>query len=171
MPQHLHAGIREAQSKAAEAKPDAKKKSSEVEPAKEWVKPTFADIKEAFPMLCGALLRALNKTRHSIRINPMQCSITFGGDDPVAITQAYGWANTVVWTAMPQLERVIDIPAPYIHLEPDFQSPATHFEGKLGISFRVGDLIRIGLAAGIPALRWYLALQKKTKPATTAQTA
>ena len=156
--------------------PQKKKKSGKKpaeKPEKEPLKPTLDEVKEAFPTLFAALKRALGKTRHRLWIDPLKVSVFFGGDDPVALTQAYGWANSVVWTAMPQLERLVHIPDPHIHLEPDFQRPATEAEGTLGLRFRIIDLVNIGLTAGVPALRWYLGLAKKraAKAAKPAQTA
>ena len=161
-----------------EVKPDKKpkkkaqkaKKPTEEKPKAEPFKPTFQDIKEGFPTLFAALKRALGKTRRRMRIDPLRVSIIFGGPDPVDLTQAYGWANTAMWTVMPQLEELMNIPNPHIHLEPDFERPATHISGSLGLSFRVGDFVNIGLTAGIPALRWYLSLRKKNKPAKPANT-
>ena len=161
-----------------EVKPDKKpkkkaqkaKKPVEEKPKAEPFKPTFQDIKEGFPTLFAALKRALGKTRRRMRIDPLRVSIIFGGPDPVDLTQAYGWANTAMWTVMPQLEELMNIPDPHIHLEPDFESSTTRISGRLGLSFRVGNLVNIGLTAGIPALRWYLSLRRKKKPAKPANT-
>lgn len=164
----------EKTAKKPKKKPKKAAKPAEEKPKAEPFKPTFQDIKEGFPTLFDALKRALAKTRRRMRIDPLRVSIVFGGPDPVDLTQAYGWANTAMWTVMPQLEELMHIPDPHIHLEPDFESPNTRISGSLGLSFRVGDLVNIGLTAGIPALRWYLSLRKKNKPAkpeTTTQTA
>ena len=161
---------KEEEKPAQKPKKKAKKAAKPAEEKAEPFKPTFQDIKEGFPTLFAALKRALGKTRRRMRIDPLRLSVIFGGTDPVDLTQAYGWANTAMWTVMPQLEELMNIPDPHIHLEPDFESPATHISGSLGLSFRVGDLVNIGLTAGIPALRWYLSLCKKNKPAKPANT-
>ena len=150
--------------KKPEATASSQKKKPEAAPAQKGkIRPTLAEIKEAAPVLFDALKRALAKTRRRMRIDPMRLCVIFGGEDPVEITQLYGWANTVMWTVMPPLEELLQMPDPHIHLEPNFESKTTHCEGELGLSFRVGDLINIALTLAIPVLRWYLALRKKQR--------
>lgn len=124
---------------------------------------TFEDVKSVAPVLFGALKNALGKTRRSMRVDPLRISICFGDEDPSRVAQIYGWANTAMWTAMPQLERLIHIPDPHIHMEVDYNSFSTRAEGEVGICFRVGDLLGIALALAFPMLKWYLAWQKERK--------
>ena len=65
-----------------------------------------------------------------------------------------------MWTVMPQLERLVRMPDPHIHLEGDFNGGATKVEGTVGASCLVWDLTVIGLAAGVPVLKWFLKFQK-----------
>ena len=55
---------------------------------------------------------------------------------------------------------------PYIHkhLEADYNRFSTHFEGEVGLSFRIGQLLRIALLL-LPILRWYLQWQKEKEAA------
>jgi hypothetical protein len=131
------------------------------EPKKKRPKPTFADIRSAAPALWTSLRRGLRKTRRRMRIDPLQLSVCFAGDDPSKVAEMYGWAETVMWTVMPQLERLVRIPDPSIHLETDYNSFRIRAEGRLGIWFQVRDLIAIGFAFGIPVLKWYLAWKKE----------
>lgn len=153
----------EKEKKPAQAASSEEKKAADTPAKKEKRKLTLAEIKEAVPVLFDALKKALAKTRRRMRIDPMRLCIVFGGEDPVALTQTYGWANTIMWTVMPPLEELLQMPDPHIHLEPNFESKTTHCEGELGLSFRLGDLINIALTLAIPVLRWYLALQKKRR--------
>lgn len=98
-----------------------------------------------------------------MRIDPMRLSLTFGGDDPAKVSEMYGWASTAMWTLMPQLENVIRIPDPSIHLDVDFQAPSTKAEGEVGISFQIRDFFAIGFAGAKPALKWFLAFKKAKK--------
>ena len=82
------------------------------------------------------------------------------GEDPAAVAQTYGWASSAMWTLMPQLERLLKIPDPHIHLGTDFGAARTQIEGEAGITFRIGDLLIIGVGFGIPLLKW---LRKRKK--------
>lgn len=64
---------------------------------------------------------------------------------------------------MPVLERLLVIPHPHIHLDVDFTAEETKLQGTVGISARIGTLLRIGMTAAIPVLRWLLAYLKKKK--------
>jgi predicted outer membrane lipoprotein len=93
--------------------------------------------------------------------------VTIGGaDDPAAAAQLYGYLNAGVWTAMPVLEKLLDIPDPYIHLGLDFDEPRIVPEGTLGVTFRVGTLLAAAFGVAIPALRWFLRFRKKAKQRT-----
>ena len=95
-----------------------------------------------------------------MRIDPLRMSVVFAGEDPAAVAQTYGWASSAMWTLMPQLERLLKIPDPHIHLGTDFGAARTQIEGEAGITFRIGDLLIIGLGFGIPLLKW---LRKRKK--------
>ena len=69
---------------------------------------------------------------------------------------------------MPQLERLMDIPDPRIHLDIDFTVPQTSAKGEAGISIRIGTLLLVGLGVGIPALRWFLRFRKRKKQESSA---
>ena len=122
---------------------------------------TFRDIRSALPALWESLKRGLRKTRQRLRIDPMHLSVCFGGDDPAQVAELYGWANTAMWTVMPEMERLTRMPDPHIHLETDFTASETHISGEVGLSFRIGDLLAIGFAFAGPALRWYRAFRKE----------
>ena len=135
-------------------KPGEKKKSA-------GSKPTLAEIKSLVQTLWPPLKKALARTRRSIRIHPMQLSLTVGGEeDPAAAAQRYGELHGAVWTIMPILEQLLDIRDPFIHLGIDFDARETKIEGKLGISIRIGSLIRIAFGLAVPAIRWYMDFRK-----------
>ena len=122
---------------------------------------TVHDIRSALPALWESLKRGLRKTRQRLRIDPMRLSVCFGGDDPAQVAELYGWANTAMWTVMPEMERLTRMPDPRIHLETDFTATETHISGEVGLSFRIGDLLAIGFAFAGPALRWYKGFRKE----------
>ena len=144
-----------------------KEKKSDKKPAEKKEKKklpfTFVDIKSAVPVLFEALTKALGKIRRRMRIDPLDVCVIFSGDDPAKVAEMYGWANSAMWAMMPQLERLLQIPDPHIHLGVDYEQRTIAAEGRLGVSFRVGDLIVIALTLAIPALKWYLGWRKEVR--------
>ena len=145
--------------KTAENKAKPAKKGEKKE--KKKLPFTFDDVRSVTPVAFEALQKALGKIRRRMRVDPLTLSICFGGADPVKVAQMYGWTNTAVWTMMPPLEQLIHIPDPRIHLETDYNSLSVKAEGRVGVKFRVGDLVMIGLTLALPLLRWYLDWRKK----------
>ena len=121
---------------------------------------TAGDIREALPVLWEALKHGLRRTRQRLRIDPMQLSVCFGGDDPAQVAELYGLANSAMWLVMPEAERLMRMPDPRIHLEMDFSGAETRLSGQVGLSLQIRDLLAIGLAFAGPALRWYKSFQK-----------
>ncbi len=65
-----------------------------------------------------------------------------------------------MWTLMPQLENLLRMPDPRIHLDVDYGSLKTKAEGEVGISLLIADIFAIGGSFAIPLLKWFLAFRK-----------
>ena len=131
---------------------------------------TLEDIKDAVRTLWPPLKRALSRLGRGIRIDPLNITVTVGGrEDPAGAAQLYGYINAGIWTAMPELEKLMDIPDPSIRMRLDFDASKTIPAGEIGVSIRVGTVLAMAFGVGIPALRWFLRLRKKMK--TQQQTA
>ena len=113
------------------------------------------------PALFESLKKGLRKTRQRLKVDPMRLSVNFAGDDPAKVAEMYGWASTAMWTVMPQLEQLIRMPDPRIHLDVDFNALKTRAEGEIGISLLIRDGIGIGGSFGIPLIKWLLATKKR----------
>ena len=149
--------------KEKKKKEPAKTQKTRGKKAKKKFPFTFADIRSAVPVLFEALKKALGKIRRRMRIDPLDVSVIFAGHDPAKVAEDFGWANSAMWTMMPQLERLIHIPDPHIHLGVDYERCDLQAEGRVGVSFRVGDLIVIALTLAVPALKWYLNWRKAVR--------
>ena len=68
-----------------------------------------------------------------------------------------------VCDVMPEVEKLTRMPDPRIHLETDFNAAETRVSGEVGLSFRIGDLVSIGIAFAGPALKWFRAFRKAQK--------
>lgn len=147
--------------KPKKEKPVKEKPEKPAEEKRKKLDLTPGDIRSALPALWESLKRGLRKTRKRLRIDPMRLSVCFGGDDPAQTAETYGWANAVMWTVMPELEKLTNMPDPRVHLETDFTAAETRISGEVGLSFHIGDLLAIGLAFAGPALRWLMAFRKE----------
>lgn len=140
--------------KKSKGKPDA---GGNGEKKKSIPKPSLEDIRDAVRTLAPPLKKALHRTHRGIRIAPLRLSLTVGGRaDPAAAAELYGELNAAVWTGMPVLERLLDIPDPRIHSEVNFEAEGTQVKGTVGISIRVGTALAVGFGIAVPALRWFL---------------
>ena len=131
---------------------------------------TKEDIKTALPALWKCLQNGLRKTRQRLLIDPLHLSASLpGAADPAGAAELYGYVNAGMWTVMPQLERLMRIPDPRLHVEVDFDAAELRLTGEVGVTLQIRDLLAIGLAFAKPVLRWYLAMQKRHSAQEKAQ--
>lgn len=176
LPQKKKDPKKEAKAADAAAKKAAKKKAPKKETTKGLsvkttrLKALLADIRSAVDAIWPPMKRALDRTRKGIRIHPLQLSLTVGAEgDPAVGAQLYGYMHAGVWAVMPALEKVLDIPDPYIHVGLDFESPDTSVEGEAGISIRIGTVLAVGFTVAVPALKWFLKWNKQRKMIETTK--
>lgn len=137
---------------------EKKKKETAAKPAakKETPMPrlTFSELRAALAALWQALQGGLRQTGRRVRIQPAQVSVTVGDEDPAAAAELYGYLSAAVWTVMPRLEQLTQLPEPYVHTGVDFGADTTKVEGTVGLSLRLHDALVIGAAFIKPLLRW-----------------
>lgn len=156
---HIFPGKVKEESKTQDA---SSRKASTLHKKNGLGRPSVAEIKDLIGTLWPSLKRALGRTRRSIRVDPLQLSVTVGGEeDPAASAQLYGELHGVVWTVMPVLEQLLRIKDPYVHIGIDFNVQETVAEGTLGVSIRVGTILGIVWSFAVPAIRWFLAFRKR----------
>ena len=147
--------------------PKPEKQSNGTEKKRTIPKPTVSDLRDAYYALKPAVIKALRRTRRSIRIYPLDITVILGGrTDPAETAETYGYASAAVWTLMPALEQLLTIPDPRIHLDMDFEAEKTRLHGSVGVDIRIGALLMIALDAAIPAIRWLFKYMKKPNNAT-----
>ena len=148
---------------ATESAPKTKKKLS--------LDITRQDVQAALKAVWQALEGVLRRIGRRVRVTPCEVSVVVGGPYPDKVAEQYGLVSAAVWTVMPRLEQLIHIRDPYIHLDVDFNAPATNVEGKLGLYLRVGDLLAIAFAAARPLLKFYFPFHRRQKARQAAAAA
>ena len=151
-----------------EKKPPKKEKPKKKEtkkPAKEPWKPDFSTIWGSLPELWRILKKGLRMTFRRIRISPMDFSAVIGGEDPADTAILYGKLNAAMWSVLPPLQELVDMPDAHVHMEPDLQGGESNVSGDVGLSFLIWDMTVIGFACGIPLIKWFLRLRKQPQKA------
>ena len=123
-------------------------------------------LRSAYREVWPPVRRALSRLRKSVRVDPLDVSLTIGAaDDPPEGAELYGLAQGVVWSGMPVLEQLLEIPDPHIHIGIDFDTPQPQLRLSVGVQVRLGALVAIALGAGVPAIRWYQNSLRREAPA------
>lgn len=156
---------------AKKAKEPAEKTAKKAKKSLPKPKIGAAEVKSGMETLLPALKRALGKTRRSVRIHPLNLHIIMGGGDPAELAKLYGWAHALLWSVMPEMERLLVIPDPHIRLDVNFEADRTRVEGEIGCGIRIISILQIVMTLLVPAMRWYKTLPKAAEPAAeTAKT-
>ena len=126
--------------------------------------PTVEDLKSAYHIFQGPMKKILRRVGRGIRIHPLSLSATLPGqEDPAAAAEAYGRVCAAMWTVMPPLEELIDIPKPSLHVGVNYDAEHLYLRGHVGVSIRVGALLSMGFGALIPGARWLIKFYRAHK--------
>ena len=151
------------------SQPKTKKPKAD-KPKKAKPKIGWNEVQSGVDALLPALKAALGKTRRSVQIHPLALHVIFGGYDPAEVAKTYGWAQALMWSVMPEAERLLVIPDPHIRLDADFNADCTRVTGEFGLSIRIGNLLNILMTLLIPAVKWYRGLPKPAPAQPVAET-
>ena len=119
-------------------KKDKATKKKKEKPKKEMPKITARAVLDSLPELWQILKKGLRMTFHRVRVAPMDISAVIGRDYPADTALLYGRLSAAMYTAMPMLQELVDMPDPHIHLEPELQGGETRISGEVGVSFLDG---------------------------------
>lgn len=152
-------------------KPKKEKKQKEEKPEdeekpkkkRELPKPTLDDILDLAQTALSALGATARRACRRTRIDPLDLTIVFGGDDPADVAIAFGMVNSAIYALMPGAEERFCIPDPSLHLRMDYGAEGTTADGSVGLSLRVCDLFAIAFALIIPMAKWFLRFKKAHK--------
>lgn len=138
-----------------------KEKKAKKKPA--FPRPTLEEILDLLRTAFSALGATVRRACKRVRIDPLDVTVVFGGDDPAYVAMAYGLVSGEMFRTMPKAEEKFYIPDPSLHLRMDFSAERTTAEGCVGVSLRVCDLFAILFTLAIPMLKWFLRFKKAHK--------
>lgn len=156
---------KKAQKKEKKKEPKPKEEKPEKKPKKRRgiPKPTLDELLDLAHTAFSALGDTVKRACKRVRIDPLDVTVVFGGDDPALIAAAYGMASAKVFADMPRAEEKFYIPNPAIHLRMDFDADGTTAAGSIGVSLRLCDLFAILFTLLIPLAKWFLRFKKAHK--------
>jgi len=131
-------------------------------------KPTLEELLDLIRTALSALGATIRRTCRRVRIDPLDMTVVFGGDDPADVARLYGVASSAMYALMPRVEERFDVPDPSLHLRMNYDTETTMWdgtscEGTVGLSLRVCDLFAIAFTLAIPMLKWFLRFKKAHK--------
>lgn len=101
-------------------------------------------------------LEAAEKLFRRLRVDELVLHLTWGADDPADAAMGYGAAQAALAALLPPLERCLHIRERDVGAAVDFQLAEPIIYARGSLSFTVGQLTTLGVAAGVKALRGYL---------------
>lgn len=107
------------------------------------------------------VLEAAGSCYRKLRVDRLEMELTAGGSDPADAALLYGQANAVLGAFWPPLTQVFHVKDGTARVKLDFDAPASVLYVNAVLSFKVGQLLQIGIYFGLKALRAFLAVRKK----------
>lgn len=110
------------------------------------------------------LMKALGRLRQRLVVDPLDLSVTFGGEDPADTAILCGRCQALAGALLPWMEQVLTIRNLSVRLQVDFEADHTQASGELGVRLRVLDLLVLLFGSLGGLLGWYRGYQKLGTP-------
>lgn len=145
-------------------KPKKEKKAKQKKPPKEKppvpLKEKVGGALSLFRELLPVGLEAAEKLFRRLRVDELVLHLTWAADDPADAVMGYGAAQAALAALLPPLERCLHIRERDVGAAVDFQLTEPIIYARGSLSFTVGQLTTLGVAAGVKALRGYLRVRR-----------
>lgn len=147
-------------------KPDKPKKKKKAAPerAKKPQSGTLEKIGGALDYaqaLLPVLLDAAGSCYQKLRIDLLELELTAGSSDPADAALMYGQANAALGALWHPLTQAFHVKDGTARVKLDFNAPGTTLYANAVLSFKIGQLLQLGIYFGLKALRAFLAVRKK----------
>lgn len=143
-----------------EKKPQKEKRAKEKKPPGEKppvpLKEKVGGALSLFQELLPVGLEAAGKLLRRLRVDELVLHLTWAAEDPADAAMGWGAAQTVLGTLWPLLDKCLDIRKRDVGVAVDFErtQPIIYVRGSL--SYTVGQLVSLGVVAGVKALAAWL---------------
>lgn len=150
------------QRKDAEKK--AKKKAKKAaEQAKDEAPKEKGDLKWLLELI-GPALKALNRLRRKLRVDHLKLDYAIGGaGDPAQAAIRYGQVSAGGGALFPLLNAALDVRDWDVNLSVDFCEEKSKVALSATATYRIGQLLAIGISLGVKALVVYLKHEKQAE--------
>ena len=108
-------------------------------------------------------LEAAKGLWRDFRIDTLELELTAGSSDPADAAMLYGQANAALGALWLPLTKAFHVKDGAARVRLDFDSPGMTVYGLASFSLKLGNIVWIGLRAGVKALFGALAAKKRLK--------
>ena len=115
-------------------------------------------------------LETLGALRRRLSIDRFMLHLTVGADDPFDAVKSYGGINAAIGAALPLLHRAFNVKSEDIGTQIDFASEKMCADVQLIATFRIGQLLYIGICAAIGFIKWRGRCKKRAAAAQPDET-
>lgn len=141
----------------------AEKKAKPEKPAKKEKKPSPKLTKQDIMEIARLGLKTLSRLRRSLSVDTLLLHITAAAEDPYDAVVTYNRITAALGSLSPLVHRAFHIKNEDVGVRMDFTDDKMSFEARLAASFRIGQLLRIALCAGVGFMMWLSRRRKRAK--------
>lgn len=145
-------------------KPQKEKKAKGKKPPEEKppvpLKEKVGGALSLFQELLPVALEAAGKLFRRLRVDELVLHLTWAAEDPADAAMGYGAAQTALGTIWPLLDRCLDIRKRDVGVAVDFERTQPIIYARGSLSYTVGQLVSLGVVAGVKALCGYLRVRR-----------
>lgn len=113
--------------------------------------------------LLPVVLEAAKGLWRGFRIDTLELELTAGSSDPADTAMLYGQANAALGALWYPLTAALHVKDGRARVELDFDAPGMTVYAQAAFSLKLGQIVWIGLRAGVKALSRALAVRKRIK--------
>ena len=151
-------------------KREKRKKPEKQRPGTSEKKPKPKLGKEDILEIVRLGLETLGALRRRLSIDRFMLHLTVGSDDPFDAVKSYGTVNAAIGAALPLLHRAFNVRNEDIGTQIDFASEKMSADAQLIATFRIGQLLYIGICAATGFLKWRGRCKKRAAAAQPDET-
>lgn len=144
--------------KEPKAKP-ARQEAPTAQPEKGGLDTALDYVRELLP----TVLEAAGQFKRRLQVDKLELELTIGADDPADAAMRYGQASAALGALWYPLTEAFRVKDGHARVDVDFEAGETSLHALIQMSFKLGQMLRLGLYFGIKSLRAFLRVRKGHK--------